>query len=588
MKLRLIWVQLRPLLQAPFEFEEATVAGIQAAFKDGSLTSYQLVQHYLNQIAALNPKLNAVIEVNPDALDIASEADRRRSSAGGPLGPFDGIPVLVKDSISTRDKLNTTSCSPALLGSVVPRDAGVIKRLRDAGAVILGKASMSEWDHFRSLEAPQGWSPRGGQGRSPYPAVGNHPCGSSSGSAIAVAANLVAVSLATDLFASITCPAVANSVVGIKPTSGLTSRSGIVPISPRFDTVGPMARTMEDAAALLDVIAGYDPLDAEMTAAAAGFIPSGGFRRLLNPGGLSGKRLGIMRHPYFDFPSGSTEEKTFASHFETMSTVSSILEDDTRLSWRFEGLFESKERDLIHESQTGEAFATGRARIREEHARGAYFSRLDSGALESVMNSGVWLKEEDLIDMNFFRLKGAELIDNLTLKNESVIDNYTTSGQSTFLLAEFKISVNAYLKDLVSSPSRSLADVIAFNKRHPVEERMGEFGQPIFLASEETKGIGAAEQAAIKRMEELSEQGLYKLMKEKRLDAVVFPLSDFLYATSIGGFPEVTVPAGYSGSGKPFGICFAGLQGSDSTLIEIAYAFEQATNARKEPNLTSF
>ncbi|KAK8951791.1 hypothetical protein KSP39_PZI004802 [Platanthera zijinensis] len=489
----------RPLLQAPFEFEEATVAGIQAAFKDGSLTSYRLVQHYLNRIAALNPKLNAVIEVNPDALAAASQADRRRSSAGGPIGPLDGIPVLVKDSISTRDKLNTTSGSLALLGSVVPRDAGVIKRLRHAGAVILGKASMSEWDHFRSLEPPQGWSPRGGQGRSPYPAVGNHPCGTSSGSAIAVAANLVAVSLGTDLFGSITCPAGTNSVVGIKPTSGLTSRSGIVPISPRFDTVGPMARTVEDAAALLDVIAGYDPLDAKMTAAAAGFIPSGGFRRLLNPGGLSGKRLGIMRHPYFDFPSGSTEEKTFATHFETM------------------------------------------------------------------------------------KLKGAELIDNLRLKNERVIQNYTTSGQSTLLLAEFKISVNAYLKDLVSSPSRSLADVIAFNKRHPVEERMGEFGQPIFLASEETNGICAAEQAAIKRMEELSEEGMHKLMKENRLDAVVFTLSNFLYATSIGGFPVVTVPAGYSGSGKPFGICFTGLRGSDSTLIEIAYAFEQATNARKKP-----
>ncbi|KAK8951790.1 hypothetical protein KSP39_PZI004803 [Platanthera zijinensis] len=490
----------RPLLEAPFEFEEATVAGIQAAFKDGSLTSYQLVQHYLNRIAALNPKLNAVIEVNPDALAAASQADRRRSSAGGPIGPLDGIPVLVKDSISTRDKLNTTSGSLALLGSVVPRDAGVIKRLRHAGAVILGKASMSEWDHFRSLKPPQGWSPRGGQGRSPYPAVGNHPCGTSSGSAIAVAANLVAVSLGTDLFGSITCPAGTNSVVGIKPTSGLTSRSGIVPISPRLDTVGPMARTVEDAAALLDVIAGYDPLDAKMTAAAAGFIPSGGFRRLLNPGGLSGKRLGIMRHPYFDFPSGSTEEKTFATHFETM------------------------------------------------------------------------------------KLKGAELIDNLRLKNERVIQNYTTSGQSTVLLAEFKISVNAYLKDLVSSPSRSLADVIAFNKRHPVEERMGEFGQPIFLASEETNGIGAAEKAAIKRMEELSEEeGMHKLMKENRLDAVVFTLSTFLYATSIGGFPVVTVPAGYSGSGKPFGICFAGLRGSDATLIEIAYAFEQATNARKKP-----
>ncbi|XP_020587271.1 putative amidase C869.01 [Phalaenopsis equestris] len=481
-----------------FLFEEATISDIQAAFNDGRLTSCQLVQYYLDRITTLNPHLNAVIEINPDALDDAAKADIQRN-AQNHLSPLHGIPVLVKDNINTHDKLNTTSGSFALLGSIVPRDAGVIQRLRMAGAIILGKASMSEWDNFRSQVPPHGWSPRGGQARNPYSKTKN-PCGTSSGSAIAVAANLVTVSLATDLDGAITCPAVVNSVVGIKPTVGLTSRSGMVPISPRLQTIGPMARTVADAVALLDVIVGFDPLDAEATKAAKKFIPEGGFCKSLKEDGLKGKRIGILRHPYFDIYSmGSMEANTFAAHFQTM------------------------------------------------------------------------------------RLKGAILVDNLKMRNAEMMENLIANGEIILLLAEFKLSLNAYLKDLVSSSVRSLADVIAFNNNHPIEENMDEYGQIVFLASQKTNGIGVAEKKAIKKMAQLSKEGMEDLIKQKKLDVVVFPEHYASNAMSVGAFPIISVPAGYNSIGEPFGISFAGLKGSDAILIEIAYAFEQATNVRNPP-----
>ncbi|KAH0451822.1 hypothetical protein IEQ34_019121 [Dendrobium chrysotoxum] len=486
-------------VEGPFKFEEATITDIQVAFNNGRLNSSQLVMHYLDQISTLNPHLNAVIEVNPDAIDDAAKADLQRSTDGMHLSPLHGIPVLIKDNINTHDKLNTTSGSFALLGSVVPQDAGVIQRLRQAGAIILGKASMSEWDNFRSLGTKEGWSARGGEGRNPYPTT-DGPCGTSSGSAIAVAANLVTVSLGTDLDGAITCPAVVNSVVGIKPTVGLTSRSGMVPISPRLQTIGPMARTMADAVTLLDVIVGFDPLDANATKEASRFIPIDGFQKSLKEDGLEGKRVGILRHSFSnEYPNGTMEANTFEAHFQTM------------------------------------------------------------------------------------RLKGAILVDNIELKNVEIMQNITASGEATVLLAEFKLSLNAYLKDLVSSPVRSLADVIAFNNQHPIEERMKEYGQIIFLASQQTNGIGESEKNAMKRMAQLSKEGMEDLIQEKSLDAVIFPDSSMSHAMAIGGFPIISVPAGYNNSGAPFGISFAGLRGSDATLIEIAYAFEQATKVRKPP-----
>ncbi|KAH0452347.1 hypothetical protein IEQ34_019646 [Dendrobium chrysotoxum] len=484
---------------AAFDFHEATILDIHAAFNDGSLTSQQLVIHYLEQIKILNPYLRAVIEINPDALYHASRADQERKD-GSFRHPLHGIPILLKDNIATRDRLNTTAGSFALLGSVVPRDAGVVEGLRLAGAIILGKSSMSEWAHFRSTKAPDGWCARGGQGRNPY-AEKEGPCGSSSGSAIAVAANMVTVSLGTETDGSILCPAAKNSVVGIKPTVGLTSRAGVIPISPREDTIGPISRTVADAVAVLDAIVGFDRRDAEATSAAARFIPSGGFRRFLNLDGLKGKRVGILRRIFFDFAAGSLKATAFAAHFETM------------------------------------------------------------------------------------RKQGAILVDNLELANVTLMLNQIESGEVTQLLADFKLSLKTYLTNLVSSPVRSLQDIIAFNNNHSVEERMEEFGQDIFMASQKTNGIGAVEREAANKMAQLSNDGMEKLMKENSLDAIVFPDSLASAALSIGGYPAISVPAGYSGSGAPFGIGFGGLKGSDHKLIEIAYAFEQATRIRKPPTL---
>ncbi|MBC2899286.1 hypothetical protein CFC21_112137 [Triticum aestivum] len=272
-----------------FEFHEDTVDAIQLGFRNGSLTSAALVRFYLDQIRRLNPLLHAVIEVNPDALRQAKRADaeRRRGTATGPLH---GVPVLLKDNIATRDALNTTAGSLALLGSVVKRDAGVAARLRRAGAVVLGKASLSEWANFRNVR--NGWSARGGQTRNPY-VLSSDPCGSSSGSGVAAAANMAAVTLGTETDGSILCPSSFNSVVGIKPTLGLTSRAGVVPITTRQDSVGPMCRTVSDAVHVLDAIVGYDKLDAAATRAASKYIPYGGYLQFLKKDGLRGKRIGV-------------------------------------------------------------------------------------------------------------------------------------------------------------------------------------------------------------------------------------------------------------------------------------------------------
>ncbi|MED6111126.1 hypothetical protein PIB30_049634 [Stylosanthes scabra] len=219
-----------------FKIVEATVEEIQAAFSRNDLTSSQLVDLYLRRIQELNPVLRAVLEVNPDARDEAEQADRERR--GGELvGALHGIPVMLKESIGSKDKMNTTAGSYALLGSKVARDAHVTKRLREAGAVILGKASLSEWYSGRSSEAPENWCARGGYATNPY-VEGGSTCGSSFGSAISVATNMVAVSLGTETDGSIICPADRSSVVGIKPTVGLTSRAGVIPISPRQDSIG--------------------------------------------------------------------------------------------------------------------------------------------------------------------------------------------------------------------------------------------------------------------------------------------------------------------------------------------------------------
>ncbi|CAN1247769.1 Probable amidase At4g34880 [Linum perenne] len=428
-----------------FLIEETTIDQIQLAFSQNKLSSKDLVKLYIERIEELNPHLRSVLEVNPEALEQAEKADVERAQGERQMGALHGIPVLLKDSIGTKDKLNTTAGSYALLGSEVVRDAGVVDRLRKAGAVILGKASMSEWYRFRSFQMPNGWCARGGQAVNPY-VEGADPCGSSSGPAISVAANMVAVAVGTETHCSILCPSDHNSVVGFKPTVGLTSRAGVIPVSPLMDTIGlmwvrlcrPICRTVSDAVYVLDAIVGVDPRDYEATKEAAEFIPPGGYKQFLKKDGLRGKRLGIL-------------------------------------------------------------------------------------------------------------------------------------------------AINHYLAQLVKSPVRSLADIIAFNINNPDLENTKEYGQELFIAAEKTNGMGKQEMDAVESMNKLSEQGLEAVMKQHELDAMVTVGSDVAAVYAIGGYPGISVPAGYDSKGKPFGLVFGGLKGTEPKLIEISYAFEQATSARKLP-----
>jgi amidase len=281
----------------PFELEEATVSELQAAMASGKYTAQGLAERYLARIRELDPTLHSVIELNPDALAIAASLDAERKAKGA-RGPLHGIPVLIKDNIATADKMQTTAGSLALVGAIPSRDAFVVERLRAAGAVILGKTNLSEWANFRSTHSSSGWSGRGGQCRNPY-ALDRTPSGSSSGSGAATAANFCAVSVGTETDGSIVSPSAACSLVGLKPTVGLVSRSGIIPISHSQDSAGPMTRSVADAAVLLGVLAGIDASDA-VTATSKGHVQAD-YTRFLDPNGLKGARIGVPRERYFGY-----------------------------------------------------------------------------------------------------------------------------------------------------------------------------------------------------------------------------------------------------------------------------------------------
>ena len=286
----------------PFELDEVTVADLQAAMESGERTARSITQLYLDRIAALDaqgPELRSVIETNPEALDIADQLDEERR-ASGPRGPLHGIPVALKDNIDTHDRMTTTAGSLALEGSIPPQDSFIAQRLREAGAIILAKLNMSEWAYFRGERATSGWSARGGQCRMPY-ALDRNPCGSSSGSGVAASANLSALTIGTETGGSIMCPSSTNGIVGIKPTVGLWSRSGVIPISHSQDTAGPMCRTLRDAAVLLGPLTGVDPRDAATAASEGNYHAD--YTQFLDAGGLQGARLGIAR----SFPGFSPE-----------------------------------------------------------------------------------------------------------------------------------------------------------------------------------------------------------------------------------------------------------------------------------------
>jgi amidase len=283
-----------------FELDEATVTQLQEALASGRYTSRRLVELYsarIEQIDRQGPTLRSVIELNPEALAIADALDVERKASGA-RGPLHGIPVLIKDNIDTGDRMMTTAGSLALEGSIAARDAFVVERLRKAGAVILGKTNLSEWANFRSTKSSSGWSGRGGQVKNPY-VLDRNPCGSSSGTGAAIAANLAVLGVGTETDGSIVCPSSANGLVGIKPTVGLVSRSGIIPISHTQDTAGPMTRTVTDAAILLGVLAGADARDTATSQGAGKALAD--YRPSLKTNGLKGARIGVARQRYFGY-----------------------------------------------------------------------------------------------------------------------------------------------------------------------------------------------------------------------------------------------------------------------------------------------
>jgi len=316
--------QAAPLLAAPtdFDLEETTIAQLQESMRSGARTSHAICAAYLARIAELDPKLHAVLETNPETLAIADRMDAERK-AGHVRGPLHGIPVLIKDNIATNDRMMTTAGSLALAGGTAPRDANLVGRLRAAGAVIIGKTNLSEWANFRSSHSVSGWSGRGGQCRNPY-ATDRNPCGSSSGTGAAIAANFAAVGVGTETDGSIVCPSHANSLVGLKPTVGLVSRAGIIPIAHSQDTAGPMCRTVTDAALLLGVLAGADASDSA-TAAAPATIPD--YTKALDPNGLKGARIGVARAA-FGSPEG---DRLVTAALDVLKTQGATLIDPVEI-----------------------------------------------------------------------------------------------------------------------------------------------------------------------------------------------------------------------------------------------------------------
>ncbi len=509
--MRIFWLTAVLLLLAACtgnerDLTEAGIADLHDQMQRGELTSEELVDWYLQRIDAVDrsgPSLNSIIEINPDARTIARALDDEWRSSG-PRGPLHGIPVVLKANIDTADAMHTSAGSLALAAHVPPEDAFVVKRLRDAGAVILGKANLSEWANFRSTRSSSGWSSVGGQTVNPYDTA-RTPCGSSSGSAVAVAANLAVVAVGTETNGSVICPSGINGIVGIKPTLGLVSRSGIIPIAHSQDTAGPMARTVRDAAMLLTAMTGVDDNDPATKDAEVHHDYSAN----LTADGLAGKRIGVIR----DFYGAGTNP-----------------------------------------------------------------------AVEALYDTAI----------DTLRAQGAEIIDDIEIDT-------TGMGDASYevLLFEFKADLGAYLA-ASGAPFTSLAELIAYNESHAATV-MPHFGQERFLAAEEKGPLtDAAYLEALATGRRIARDGIDGTMEKHGLDALVAPSNGpawmidhvngdtfhigYSSLAAISGYPNITVPAGFV-AGLPVGLSFMGQAWNEKQLIEIAYAFEQATGARRAPAL---
>jgi amidase len=325
-----------------FELEEATIADLQAGMSSGGMTSHSITQLYMARIEELDrkgPTLRHVLEVNPDALAIADSLDRERKS-GRVRGPLHGVPILLKDNVDTADSMTTTAGSLALEGSIPLQDAFIAAKLRSAGAVLLGKANLSEWANIRSTHSSSGWSGRGGQAKNPY-VLDRNPCGSSSGSAGAVSANLCPGAIGTETDGSIVCPSSTCGIVGIKPTLGLVSRSGIIPIAHSQDTAGPMARTVRDAAIILNALTGIDTRDSTtMVNRSRGQMD---YTRFLDPNGLRGARIGVARAKFFGY--SDVTDKLVNDAIDAMKTNGAVIVDPANIETA--GKFDDSELDVL-------------------------------------------------------------------------------------------------------------------------------------------------------------------------------------------------------------------------------------------------
>ncbi len=327
---------------SPFELEEATIADLQVGMSSGRMTSHSITQQYIARIEELDrkgPTLRHVLEINPDALSIADSLDQERKS-GRVRGPLHGIPMLLKDNIDTADRMTTTAGSLALEGSIPLQDAFIAAKLRAAGAVVLGKANLSEWANIRSTHSSSGWSGRGGQAKNPF-VLDRNPCGSSSGSGGAVSANLCAGAIGTETDGSIVCPSSANGIVGIKPTLGLVSRAGIIPIAHSQDTAGPMARTVRDAAIILNALSGIDTRDAAtMVNRSRGQVD---YTQFLDASGLRGARIGVARTKFFGY--SDVTDKLVNDAIDAMKAQGAVIVDPANIETA--GKFDDSELDVL-------------------------------------------------------------------------------------------------------------------------------------------------------------------------------------------------------------------------------------------------
>jgi amidase len=486
--------------------EERSLSDLSADLAAGRSSAQQLVRQYTERIRRLDrsgPRLRSVLELNPHAMGIARALDEERR-AKGPRGPLHGLPILLKDNIDTHDRLLTTAGSLALADTRPARDAFLVQRLRAAGAVILGKANLSEWANIRSSQSTSGWSARGGLTRNPY-ALDRNTSGSSSGSAVAVAASLCAAAVGSETDGSIVSPSSINGIVGLKPTVGLVSRAGMIPISHSQDTAGPMTRTVRDCALLLQTMAGPDPDDA----ATQGQPPLPDYLAALKPDALKGARLGVARQ-FFGF--NDEVEKAYGPVLQALQRAGAVLVDPVKLP-----------------------------------------------PMEPI-----------------------------------------NDAEMSVLLYELKAGMATYLATRgAASPLKTLGDLITFNERHAGQE-LAWFGQDLFTKAW-AKGPLTDEDYLKARAECLRvarTEGIEAALREQRLDALIAPTGGPAWRTdsvlgdhyvgscstppAVAGTPHITVPAAFH-RGLPLGLSFFAGAWSEARLLGLAYAFEQATQARRAP-----